>query len=154
MAYPTTPLKSFTDVQKLLDAFHKWAQFPIGSAPHGMFWRTNIITGAPMTWQDFTTGVLPLKPPNDVNFQDPAGDANTPLILEVGNATGSVIINMLTGMGTYWDDVGNIAGQMPQDNPPYNSGDPPQTLVVQLLSDWINKGCPNGIHSLVRSKEA
>jgi hypothetical protein len=151
MSYPTTPLKSFADVQNLLDAFLATAQFPIGGAPHGQFWRTNILTGQPMTWQDFTTGQLPLTPPNDANYQYPA-------ILVVGKPDQSPIINMLSASGPYWDTVGNIAGQMPAGgNAPYDPNppfDPPQATVINLLSAWIKDGCPNGQHSLVlRSKE-
>ena len=140
MSYPKTPLKSFADVQNLLDAFFNTAQSPIGSAPHGKFWRTNILTNKPMTYEEFTTGALPLKPPFDSEYQHPN-------ILVAKNATASVIINMLSGMGPYWDAVGNNAGQMPQDNPPYDPDppyDPPQALVIQLLTDWINNNCPNG----------
>jgi hypothetical protein len=157
MSYPTTPLKTFADVQNLLDAFLATAQFPIGGAPHKQFWRTNAVTGQAMTWEAFTTGVLPLLPPDDVNYQDPSGNTDSPLILVVGHADESPIINMLSASGTYWNDVGQNAGQMPAGgNAPYDPNppfDPPQALVIQLLSDWINNGCPNGIHSLVR-KEA
>jgi hypothetical protein len=138
MAYPTTPLKSFADVQNLLNAFLKSAGFPIGGAPHQTFWQTNVLTGDPMTYEEFTTGKLPLPPPYDSNYQ-------YPVILNVGDAASSPIINMLNGSGPYWDAVGNIAGQMPQDNPPYNAADPPQTLVIQLLTDWINAKCPNEV---------
>lgn len=157
MAYPTTPLKTFVDVQNLLNAFLKTAQFPIGGAPHKQFWTTNWLTGQPMTWEAFTTGVLPLSQPDATNYQDPPGNTNSPLILVVGNAAASPIINMLSASGTYWNDVGQYAGQMPaggnapyDPNPPY---DPPQALVIQLLSDWINNGCPNGKHSLVRKED-
>jgi hypothetical protein len=147
MPFPTTPLKSFADVQNLLDAFLATAQFPIGSAPHGPFWRTNILTGAAMTYEYFTTGVLPLKPPYASQAQYPAGDANSPKILVKGDAASSVIINMLSASGDYYNNgPGGNFGQMPQDSPPYDPDppyDPPQALVIQLLSDWINNNCPN-----------
>lgn len=158
MSYPTTPLKSFADVQNLLDALVATGQptIPIGSAPHGQFWRTNILTGQPMTWEEFTTGVLPLKSPYSSEYQNPAGDTKSPTIVVVGDAASSPIINMLSAAGPYWDAVGNNAGQMPQDSPPYDPNppyDPPQALVIQLLTDWINNGCPNGRHSLVLQRE-
>jgi hypothetical protein len=152
MSYPTTPLKSFADVQNLLDAFLKTASFPIGGAPHGKFWRTNILTQKPMTWEEFTTGVLPLMPPYSTNFQNPPEDAGSPTIVVVTKAKESPLINMLSAAGPYWDAVGQYAGQMPQDSPPYDPNppfDPPQALVIQLLTDWINAGCPNGRHALV-----
>ena len=149
MAYPTTPLKTFADVQNLLDAFINSANaisngtIPIGSAPHGQFWRTNLNTGNPMTWEDFTTGVLPLNSQWASTMQWPAGDANSPLIVFVGHPDKSPIINMLSASGDYYVNGpgGNAASQMPQDSPPYDTPpqDPPQQLVIQLLSDWIKK---------------
>jgi hypothetical protein len=163
MSYPTTPLKTFADVQNLLDAFINSANaitpntIPIGNAPHDKFWRTNILTGQPMTWEAFTTGVLPLNAQYATAMQWPTGDANSPLIVVVGKPDQSPIINMLSASGDYYVNGpgGSVAGQMPQDSPPYEAPpqDPPQSLVIQLLSDWIKNGCPNGRHSLVRREE-
>ncbi len=163
MAYPANPLKTFADVQDLLDAFLASANTispgtaPIANAPHGQFWRTNINTGANMTWEDFTTGVLPLNSQWAATMQWPAGDANSPKILCVGHPDKSVIISMLSATGDYYNNGPGAAnaGQMPQDSPPYDTPpqNPLQSLVIQLLSDWIKNGCPNGQHALVRLEE-
>ena len=127
---------NFAGVQKLLDDFVAAAGVAVGSAPHGAFWNTNNQTGQPMTYEAFTTGPLPLPE----GYEAPFGN---PLILVIGDADASPIIDMLQGSGSYWDEYGSQAEQMPRPSPPYNNQTPSQSDVITQLTDWINAGCPN-----------
>lgn len=118
---------NFAGVQSLLNDFVAAAGVPVGGAPHGVFWNT--------TYEEFTTGKLPLG--------GYASSLGNPVILVIGNADASPIIDMLQGSGSYWTEYGNAAGEMPQPNPPYNSVTPSQSNVITQLTDWINAGCPN-----------
>lgn len=118
---------NFAGVQSLLDDFVAQAAVPVGGAPHGAFWNT--------TYEEFTTGKLPLGVY--------ASSLGNPVILVIGNADASPIIDMLQGSGSYWTEYGNAAGLMPRPNPPYNSVTPSQSDVITQLTDWINAGCPN-----------
>jgi len=109
-------LKSYADVQALLDNFVQNAGVNQSAAPLGVFWHN-------LTYQQFITGNVP-------NVQ-PAFK-----ILVVGNSQQSTIIQILKGIG----DAANQFGQMPQPNPPY----PGQDDVITALAQWIDAKCPNG----------
>jgi len=109
-------LKSYADVQALLDTFVKNAGVDPAAAPHGVFWHT-------LNYQQFITGNVPNVQPV---FK----------ILVVGNSQQSTIIQILKGIG----DAANDFGQMPQPNPPY----PGQDDVITALANWIDAQCPNG----------
>lgn len=109
-------LKSYADVQALLDTFVKNAGVNPAGAPHGVFWRN-------LTYQQFITDNVP-------NVQ-PAFK-----ILVVGHSKESTIIQILQGIG----DAANDFGQMPQPSPPY----PGQDDVITALAQWIDANCPNG----------
>ena len=119
---------NFAGVQSLLNDFVAAAGVSVGSAPHGVFWNT--------TYEEFTTGKLPLP----ADEEAPLGN---PVILVIGDANASPIIDMLQGSGPYWTEYGNAAGQMPRPGPPYNNVTPSQSDVITQLTDWINAGCPN-----------
>jgi hypothetical protein len=110
-------LKSYADVQALLDTFVKNAGVDTADAPHGVFWRN-------LTYQQFITGNVPGVP-------SPAFK-----ILVVGNSQQSAIIQILKGIGAPSDNF----GQMPQPSPPY----PGQDAVITALAQWIDAKCPNG----------
>jgi hypothetical protein len=110
-------LTNYAQVQAALNAFVAQAGVTPGQAPHGAFWNS-------LTYEQFVNGNVPGVPLGPWK------------ILEVGNAAGSNIIQILSGKGAAYDDF----GQMPQPNPPY---DPEQTTLINELSDWINKGCKN-----------
>ena len=113
-----TTLNNYADVQALLNSFQKAYGFPVGNAPHGVFWLKS--------YEDFITGdAIP-------GYK----------ILEVGNAAGSNIIMALEGTGPFAPS-GDIGVQMPQPDPPYDEDTPTQTDVIDALTDWINRGCPN-----------
>ncbi len=114
-------LNNYKDVQDMLSKFVASAGVPIGSAPHKSFWNT-------MTYEQFTTGNVPLPPSYPVVQ-----------ILVKGDSKSSAIVQILSGTGQYADDF----GQMPQPSPPYNSATPPQSEVITSLAAWIDAGCPN-----------
>ena len=109
-------LKSYADVQALLDNFVKNARVDPAGAPHGVFWRN-------LTYQQFITDNVPGVQPA---FK----------ILVVGNSQQSTIIQILKGIG----DASDNFGQMPQPSPPY----PGQDDVIAALAQWIEAKCPNG----------
>jgi hypothetical protein len=122
MAIPT--IKNYAEVQELLNAFVKAAGVTPGLAPHKVFWNH-------LTYEEFITGNVPGV--TNPNFK----------ILEVGNSAKSNIIMALSGTaGSPFDPNGTI-GQMPQYNPPYNSGNPTQNEVIAALKAWIDGGCKN-----------
>jgi hypothetical protein len=111
------PLTSYADVQKLLDAFVQSAGVTPANAPHGVFWHD-------LTYEQFVNGNVP-----------GVSQPQTYKILVKGSAKDSNIIQILSGMGSAYQNF----GQMPQPNPPY----PGQQDLINSLSQWINAGCPN-----------
>jgi hypothetical protein len=119
-----TTINNYADVQNLLNAFiGANSGLTPGQAPHGVFWSK--------TYQQFITDDVP-------NFPGYK-------ILVVGNADNSNIIMALKGTGPFAPG-GDIGLQMPQPCPPeYNTNTPMQSDVINALTDWINKGCPNNV---------
>jgi hypothetical protein len=111
-------LNSYADVQNLLNNYVQSAGVTPASAPHGTFWET-------LSYQDFITQQVPNLP--DVRICTP------------GTVGTSGIINALSGTGQFMPQ-GNEYPQMPFGNPPY----PGQQDVIDSLSDWISRNCPNG----------
>jgi hypothetical protein len=117
-----SPIRSYQDVQKLLDDFVADNNVPIFFSPHGAFWRN-------MTRAQFIEGNIP-------NVSDPL--TSKPLkILVVGNAEQSNLIMSLRGApDTIFDpDTGSI-GRMPPSGPFMPTND------IERLANWINAGAP------------
>jgi hypothetical protein len=123
-AFNAPALKSYADVQALLNAFMKKNDGPIEFSPHGAFWNE-------MSYKQFIEGNLP-------EVSDQA--TGKPLkILMVGNARESNIIMALRGTkGSIFDrDTGSI-GRMPPTGPFMSDEE------INRLADWIDRGCPDG----------
>jgi hypothetical protein len=113
----TGPIQSYAELQTYMNNMITLYGTSISSAPHHAFWNT-------LTYEQFTTGNVP--------------GVNPPVkILEVGNGTGSNIVQALQGVGPLFGPNGRI-GQMPAD------GTGPWTAEqIQPLIAWIDANCPN-----------
>ncbi len=123
-AFNAPALKSYADVQALLNSFMKKNNGPIEFSPHGAFWNE-------MSYQQFIEGNLP-------EVTDRA--TGKPLkILIVGNARESNIIMALRGTkrSMFDRETGSI-GRMPPTGPFMSDEE------INRLADWIDRGCPDG----------
>jgi hypothetical protein len=114
------PLNSFADVQNFLNNFISSNGIQVGQ-PHYAFWQTS--------YNNFVNGTVPgVTDPNN----------NPVKILTKGDGAHSNIIYALSGTkGTLWDPNNPVGfGQMPAGGP-YMS-----TAMINELSDWITRGCP------------
>jgi len=116
-------LKSYAEVQTLLNSFMKRNKGKIEFAPHEAFWNA-------MSYRQFIEGNVP-------EVTDPAGK---PLkILVVGNAGESNIIMALRGTaGSIFDQEKGAIGRMPPIGPFMSDEE------IDRLADWIDRGCPEG----------
>jgi hypothetical protein len=116
-------LKSYAEVQTLLNSFMKRNKGKIEFAPHEAFWNA-------MSYRQFIEGNVP-------EVTDPAGK---PLkILVVGNAGKSNIIMALRGTaGSIFDREKGAIGRMPPVGPFMSDEE------IDRLADWIDRGCPEG----------
>jgi hypothetical protein len=117
------PVKSYAEVQALLNGFMKRNKGKIEFAPHDTFWND-------MSYRQFVEGNVP-------GVTGPAGE---PLkILVVGNAGKSNIIMALRGtMGSIFDREKGAIGRMPPVGPFMSDEE------IDRLADWIDRGCPEG----------
>jgi len=116
-------LKSYVEVQALLNGFMKRNKGKIEFAPHEAFWNA-------MSYRQFVEGNVP-----EVN-----GPTGQPLkILIVGNARESNIIMALRGTaGSIFDREKGAIGRMPPIGPFMSDEE------IARLADWIDRGCPEG----------
>jgi len=122
-AFNAPALKSYADVQALLNSFMKKNNGPIEFSPHGAFWND-------MSYRQFIEGNLP-------EVTDRAN--GKPLkILIVGNARESNIIMALRGAkGSMFDRETGSIGRMPPTGPYMSEHE------IIRLADWIDRGCPD-----------
>jgi hypothetical protein len=122
-ARDASALKSYAEVQALLNGFMKRNKGKIEFAPHEAFWNA-------MSYRQFIEGNVP-------EVSDPAGK---PLkILVVGNAGESNIIMALRGTaGSIFDREKGAIGRMPPIGPFMSDEE------IDRLADWIDRGCPDG----------
>jgi hypothetical protein len=117
------PIKSYTEVQALLNDFVQKNNVPIASTPYGAFWNR-------MTYKEFTEGDLPgvtaplTGKPLKVLVVTKPGESN--LILALRGAAGSV-----------FDPVEGSVGRLPPTGPFMNDED------IKRIADWIEQGCRN-----------
>jgi len=118
-------LKSYTDVQALLNDFMKRNNGPIEFAPHGAYWNE-------MSYKQFIEGNVP-------EVSDPA--TGKPLkVLIVRNARESNIIMALRGTkGSIFDRETGSIGRMPPTGLFMSDEE------INRLADWIDRGCPDGL---------
>lgn len=125
------PLKSFADVQALLDGFIKRNNIPIQNAPHGAFWKTNPTTNKPVTYKDFTEGDIP-------NVTDPATGNPLKILKKMDSKNSNLIMALRGTKGSIFDpDTGTI-GRMPPSGPFMVDSD------IDRLAAWIDANCPDG----------
>ena len=117
-------LKSYADVQALLNDFMKRNNGEIEFSPHGTFWNE-------MSHKQFIEGNMP-------DVSDPA--TGKPLkVLVVRNAKQSNIIMALRGTkGSIFDRETGSIGRMPPTGPLMSDEE------INRLADWIDRGCPDG----------
>jgi hypothetical protein len=122
-ASDSSALKSYAEVQALLNGFMKRNKGKIEFAPHEAFWND-------MSYRQFVEGNVP-------GVTGPAGE---PLkILIVGNAGESNIIRALRGVrGSIFDREKGAIGRMPPIGPFMTEEE------IDRLADWIDRGCPEG----------
>ena len=122
-ASDSSALKSYAEVQALLNGFMKRNKGKIQFAPHDAFWND-------MSYRQFVEGNVP-------GVTGPAGE---PLkILVVGNAGESNIIRALRGVrGSIFDREKGAIGRMPPIGPFMTEEE------IDRLADWIDRGCPEG----------
>lgn len=106
-------LNNYADVQKALTDFCNNVGVDPASAPHGAFWKT-------MSYNDFITRDIPGFPGVKV--------------LVVGDAASSNIIQILKGIGEQADNYGPMPPGVPDNQ---------KTAIIDSLSDWIVRKCPN-----------
>lgn len=116
-------LKSYADVQALLNDFMKRNNGPIEFAPHGAFWNE-------MSHKQFIEGNVP-------DVTDPA--TGKPVkILMVRNSRGSNLIMVLRRTkGSIFDPETGSIGRMPPTGPFMSDEE------INRLADWIDRGCPD-----------
>ena len=117
----TVTLRSYADVQQLLNDFVTAHDVPMSLAPHGEFWSI-------LTYDEFVSGDVP-------NVTDP--DTGQPLkILIRTNSGESNLILALRGSGPLFGVNGSI-GPMPPSGPAMSEEQ------IAALADWIDRDCPN-----------
>jgi hypothetical protein len=117
-------LKSYADVQKLIDAVltRNNEISGVAGAPHGSFWNS-------LTYDQFVNGNVP-------GVADPATGQPIPILVK-GNSGASNLILSLQGKGPLFNpDTGTI-GQMPANGPPMFTNDE-----IAAVASWIDAGCP------------
>ena len=122
-AQDSPALRSYAEVQALLNSFMKRNKGKIEFAPHEAFWND-------MSYKQFIQGHVP-------GVKGPAGE---PLkILIVGNSRESNIIMALRGArGSVFDGEKGAIGRMPPIGPFMSDAE------IDRLADWIDRGCPEG----------
>jgi hypothetical protein len=122
-AKAAAPLKSYAEIQGLLNDFVKKHNVPIASAPYGAFWNK-------MTYKEFTEGNIP-------GVTSPV--TGKPLkVLVVKNSRASNLIQALQGVkGSAFDPVEGPLGRLPPTGPFMHGED------IDRIADWIDRGCPN-----------
>ena len=120
-AQDSPALRSYAEVQALLNSFMKRNKGKIEFAPHEAFWND-------MSHKQFIEGNVP-------GVKGPAGE---PLkILIVGNSRESnIIVALRGGKGSVFDSEKGAIGRMPPVGPFLSDQE------IDRLADWIDRGCP------------
>ena len=120
---PGTSLKSFADVQNLLNqVLTQNDQIDgVASSPHQSFWTT-------LSYDDFVNGNVP-------NVTDPATGKPLPILVK-GDSAHSNLILALEGQGPLFDPRAGTIGQMPANGPPMFTKEQ-----IASIAAWIDAGC-------------
>lgn len=121
------PLKSYAEVQKLLNDFIKQDpkdpsdDIPIQFAPHGDFWNT-------MDYKQFTEGDIPGVT---------SGGQPLKVLVRKDSKKSNLIMSLRGTPGTIFDPENGTIGRMPPSGPFMSDED------IDRLAKWIDDDCPN-----------